>query len=89
MYTYLERVVESVRVYLSECRLVGVRNKFLDLGEDVPVEVKVEFWLLRADNFRKVLPAQLVSIFKFSVVIGLLLNCVVSQMHGYIRNIVQ
>ena len=87
--TYLEGVVETLRVYLMKGRLVGVRDQFLDLGENVSVEVKVELGLLHGDHFCEVLPAELVSIFKFTVVIRFLLNSVVSQMHGYIRHIVK
>ena len=87
--TYLEGVVETLRVYLMKGRLVGVRDQFLDLGENVSVEVKVELGLLHGDHFCEVLPAELVAIFKLAVVVSLLLNRIISQMHSNICHIVE
>ena len=41
------------------------------------MEVKVETWLLSADDLREVLPAQFIAILKLSVVISLLLDRIV------------
>ena len=75
--SYLESVVQALRVNLVERCLVGVSDELLYLREDVPVEVEVELGLLRADHLRKVLPAQLVTVFKFAIVLGLLLYRVI------------
>ena len=42
-----EAVLQPVRIYLVERGLVSISDKFLDLWEDIPLEIKVEFWLLR------------------------------------------
>jgi len=69
--------------------LICVCNQFLDLREDISVEVKVKIGLLRTDYFRKVLPAKLVTIFKFSIVVSLLLDSIVRQMDKLITDIIK
>ena len=41
------------------------------------MEVKVETWLLSADDLREILPAQFIAIFKLPIVISLLLDRIV------------
>ena len=53
------------------------------------MKVKIELRLLRADYFCEVLPAELVAIFKLAVVVSLLLNRIISQMHSNICHIVE
>ena len=77
--TYLEGVMQTMRINLSEGCLIGICNEFLHLGENIAMEVKVELWLLSTDDFREVLPAQLVTIFELSIVLSLLLDSIVRQ----------
>ena len=49
--SYLEAVLESLRVYLVEGCFESVRYQLLYLREDVTVEVEVNIRLLCADHF--------------------------------------
>ena len=79
--TYLESVLQTLWVNLGECCLVSVSNQLLNLWEDVSMEVKVQIGLLLSYHLRKVLPTQLIAVFKFSILIRLLLDGIVRQMH--------
>ena len=68
-----EAILEPLGVNFSECRLVSIRYKFLNLRENVPMKVKVKIGLLGTYNFGEILPTQFVSILKFSVIVSLLL----------------
>ena len=87
--TYLEGVLEALRVNPGEGGLESVSDQFLDLRENVTMEVKVEFGLLSADNLREVLPAELVAVLKLAIVIGLLLDRIVRQVDKLIGDVVQ
>ncbi len=53
------------------------------------MEVKVELWLLSADHFREVLPAELVAVFKFAKLLRLLLNRVICQVNELVGDVVE
>ena len=72
-----EAVLQPVRIYLVERGLVSISDKFLDLWEDIPLEIKVEFWLLRRDDLGKILKTHLVAIFKLPIVHIFLLNRII------------
>ena len=71
-------------VDLCKCSLESVGDQFLDLRENVSMEVKVEFGLLGADNLREVLQAELVAILKLAVVVRLLLYGVIGQVDEWV-----
>ena len=86
---YLEGVLKPVRVDLGEGCLESVSDQLLYLREKISDEVKVKVGLLGLHNLGKVLKTEFVAIFKFSVVIGLLLNRVVRQVHERVTHIVE
>ena len=86
---YLKGVLKSLRIYLGDRCLVGVRYKFLNLREYISMEVKVKFGLLRANNLCEILPAHLITILKFSIFVCFLLNSVVRKMNELVGNIIQ
>ena len=71
-------------VDLCKCSLESVGDQFLDLRENVSMEVKVELRLLGADNLREVLQAELVAILKLAVVVRLLLYGVIGQVDEWV-----
>lgn len=81
--------MKTLRVYFMEGCFVCVCDQFLDLREDISVKVKVKLGLLRTNYFRKVLPAKLVTIFKLSIVVSLLLDSIIRQMDKLIADIVE
>ena len=87
--TYLKAVLKALWVDLGECSSVRISYQLLYLREDVPVEVKIEVGLLRADDPLEVLEAHLVAILEFAVLVGLLLDGVVRQVGERVRDVVQ
>ena len=53
------------------------------------MKVKVKIGLLGTNNFGEILPAELVSILKFTVIVSFLLNRIICQMDKLIGNIVE
>lgn len=72
-----------------ECRPEGVSYDFLNLGENISQEIKVEVGLLSADDFVEVLEAQFVCIFKFTVVFRFVLDGVVGQVDEGVTDVVE
>ena len=87
--TYLEGVLEALRVDPGEGGLESVSDQFLDLRENVTMEVKVEFGLLSADNLREVLPAELITVLELAVVVRLLLYGVVGQVDELVCHVIK
>ena len=53
------------------------------------MKVKVKIRLLGTNNFGEILPTELVSILKFTVIVSFLLNRIICQMDKLIGNIVE
>lgn len=81
--------MEPLWVYFREGCFESVCDQLLNLREDISVEVKVDFGLLRTDNLCKVLPTELVSILKLAVVVSFLLDRIVCQMNELVGHIVK
>jgi hypothetical protein len=60
----------------------------VDLRHQVTVHVEVEVWLLSADDLAEVWQADLVRVFKLSVVLRVLLDRVVRQVDVLIIDII-
>ena len=60
----------------------------MHLRHEVPVKVKVQVGLLVADDLAKVRQADFICVFVFTIVLGMLLNCVVCQMNKGIGDVV-
>ena len=80
MRTYLESVLESLRIYFGDDRPKAVCDKLLNLRQNVSHHVKVVICHLLVDNLAKILQADLVSALKLAVVICSLLNRIICQM---------
>ena len=82
--------MESFWIDFVESCFESILYKFFYLWNNVSVHVKVKFSAqLILNNFAKVLQTQLIVTFKFSKVIGMLLNRIIGQMYKFICNIIQ
>ena len=81
--------MESALVDFMERRSECVCYKLLDLWENVSLHIEVQVWLLSVYDFCKVLEAHLICVFVLTVVLRLVLDGIVCQMHQRVAHVVE
>ena len=87
--TYFESILKASWVEFVESCPICIGYQLLDLWENISLQIKVKIRLLSIDDFCEVLEAHLVCIFEFSIVFGLVLDGVISQVNESIANVVK
>lgn len=69
--------------------LKRVSDESFYLGQDVSVEIDVFFGMVVIDDSLEVIVGKFVPIFKFSIILVLLLNCVVGEVDEEVVDVVE
>ena len=70
-----------MRIESLPCRLVNIKHQVLDPPDEMLVNVKFVLWKVLVKVLLENLKANCISIFMFSIVVSILLQAVIGEMH--------
>ena len=87
--TYFKCIESFVRVHLAPACPEAVRRQFLDLWQNIAIKAHIHISMILVQIILKFGIAQFITRFKFAVVLSLLLNCIICQVHHPIGEVRQ